>query len=116
MTDTASPAATPLQAVEALRRHVPLNRREWFLAYLFVTLLRDALPTERASTLDGSADPVVELVASEAFGRHLAARVRSSERGSVALAFLQLVMDRESLRGVITDAGLQTAFLIYDCE
>lgn len=113
MTDTTSPASTPMDATRALNQHVQLEPREWLVTYLLTELLQDNLPVAPGGLDSAEAHPVVQLVASDAFGRHLAARVRHAENKSVAVAFLQLVVNEERLRAVIDEAGLQNRFLTY---
>lgn len=113
MTDTAAPARTPLDAANALAQHVPLTAREWLLTWLLVGQLRESLPVVPVDVGPNEVHPAIQLVASDAFGRHLAARVRQGDTESATVAFLQLMMDVERLGKVIDEAGLQNRFLTY---
>ena len=112
MTDTASPANSPASAIEALASHVPLRLQDRRLALAFISALQNP-PLD--SSADDDVDPVVRLVASDAFGRQLARRIDLGDP-TASTALVHLLMDRRRLQRVVEEAGLALYFMTFDWD
>lgn len=116
MSDTTAPPASPLAAIAALERHVQLRNVDRIFAVAFLLALRPGQDDPSLVEANGgTADPFSLLVASDAFGRQLALRLKSGEPNP-ARAFLHLLLDQPRLQSIIAEAGLQTWLNTFDWD